>query len=43
MTNDFSDRLPDSELTRSTGLFINVVRPANVSREKPLPVLFVSK
>jgi hypothetical protein len=31
-----------SELTNSIGLFINVERPANISREKPLPVLFVS-
>ena len=30
------------ELIRSAGLFINVVRPANVSSDKLLPVIFVS-
>ena len=32
---------PPPALTKSAGLFINVVRPANVSYQKPLPVLFV--
>ena len=30
------------QFTRSAGLFINVVRPVNVSNDKPLPVIFVS-
>ena len=31
------------ELTMSTGLFINVVRPSKISGNAPLPVIFVSE